>query len=256
MKGMAVTDRWHTGFAVLMIVGAAGCLDSTTDDLRLSSISGLYTGLTIVLNPFTCGLTGTDIHSLNALQTEGRVQVEVLFVAESADSTAVDKVASDMGLGMAHRLMTRRNFAALTESLALRSPLFVLMRRGRAVAVVSDMETRSVLKVLGLIYGRGEDGVGDEDVREPLNRPKRAGKPLAGVGAPSHHYLGSYAPLRPPARRAAVRLAAGAAKPHSEPRRRRGRDRPAATCWPPPASKRRCPLDVTRFSWRARKRGC
>ena len=54
--------------------------------------------------------------------------------------------------------MSRRNFVALTESLALRPPLFVLMRRGRAAAVVSDMEPRSALDVLGLIYGRGKDG--------------------------------------------------------------------------------------------------
>jgi len=117
-------------------------------------MSGLDTGLAIVLNPFTCGLTGEDIQRLNTLQTEGRVQTEVLFVAEPADSAAVDKVASDMGLGMPYRSMSRRSFVGLTESLALRAPLFVLMRRGRAVAVVSDIETHRALDFLGLMYGR------------------------------------------------------------------------------------------------------
>ena len=111
------------------------------------------TGIIVVAQPFSCGLSDEDIRYLNRLHGDGRISVTLTFVATAADSTAVAAVASDMGLEVPYRTIEIGEYGDLVTSAGLRAPAFVLARRGRPLLTVTGLEPSLGLGALEVVYG-------------------------------------------------------------------------------------------------------
>ena len=100
-----------------------------------SSRLGLFAALAVV---GCASLAGTD----------GRLAVRVFFLASSADSLAVERAATDLGLEVPYASLSAERAATLFRTTGMGTPMFALMRHGRIVAMVGNVGADYALDII------------------------------------------------------------------------------------------------------------
>lgn len=108
--------------------------------------------LIVLASPFNCALSGAELRHLNALHTEGRVPVKMVFVTRPADSVAVAQAAAQMALAMPYETVDVDIYSRLALQLRVGLPSFVLAKRGRTLAVVGNTEPLEALRLLEVVH--------------------------------------------------------------------------------------------------------
>lgn len=145
------------GLACCGLVVASTCVAPNHDDSSDSLLASVkpdshLATLLVLANPFSCGLSGAELHRLAVLHEEGRVPVQMVFVARPADSIAVAEAAIEMAFSMPYSILDVDAFARMRRPLGLGLPSFVLARRGRTLAFASNMEPSESLRLLEVLY--------------------------------------------------------------------------------------------------------
>lgn len=99
-------------------------------------------------HPFNCALSGEDARRLNLAETDGRLAVRVFFLASSADSLAVERAATDLGLEVPYASLSVERAATLFRATGMGTPMFALMRRRRVIAMVGNVGADYALDII------------------------------------------------------------------------------------------------------------
>lgn len=147
-KPMRATSFRFGLFATLAVVGCANADAAKMRDLTLSEVSEIETGIVVLAHPFNCALSSEDARRLNLAGEDGRLAVRVFFLASPADSLAVERAATDLGLEVPYASLSAEHAASLFRATGMRTPMFALMRHRRVVAMVGNVDADYALDII------------------------------------------------------------------------------------------------------------
>ena len=141
-----------------LLVVSAGCGEQLGDPyFRQANAGGIpalvprgYTGVAVVANAFSCALGRREIDGLNALHHEG-TPVEMVLIADPADSASVTLAAGDLGLQMPYRAVSRAELTGLGGTRPFGLPVVALFRRGRVLMITGGETHGAVAAVQSLL---------------------------------------------------------------------------------------------------------
>lgn len=144
---------------VVLCLVCQGCSDPAPlgDSASVTGVLGVETGLLVVANPLNCGLTGADWNRMNELHRDGRGDVVVAFVAAQHDTPAASTMIQRMNLVMPHVIIGIQQYVDLAGPLRPRLPAFVVVKQGRPVMTLGNMEPGLALDLIGTLSGTTPD---------------------------------------------------------------------------------------------------
>ena len=114
----------------------------------------LGTGLIVVANPLSCGLTGAEFNRLNEIHADGRIKVRMALIGSETDSLAVAEMTERMSLSMPSVELSVDEYEELVGSQRLRPPVFLLVKQGAPVMTIANTEPALALDAVEVFYSR------------------------------------------------------------------------------------------------------